>query len=152
MFKPIGSLFSGGKENGEQSSYGDTSFTEAKVKQSGLLDDLKAIGPDIGKDALTLIEKVTSKGEPYDDRTYLVHKSLYVQSSKGHSFSADGANHSSHGIVTTQFKNEGQAHSDTGWHSLGFPTAPPALLFWGQIPLSDSRRILQRRKALKYCF
>ena len=72
MFKPIGSLFSGGKDNGESSSFGDESFTEAKVKQSGLLDDLKAIGPNIGKDALTLVEKVASTGEPYDDRTYLV--------------------------------------------------------------------------------
>ena len=141
MFKPIGSLFSGGKDNGEASSYGDSSFTEAKVKQSGLLDDLKAIGPDIGKDALTLVEKVASKGEPYDDRTYLVQGSLHLQSSIGHSCSVDGANHSSHSVVTTKFENEGQAHSDTGWHSLGYSAAPPALLFWRQIPVSDSRRL-----------
>lgn len=71
MFKPIGSFFSGKNEK-EESSYGDSSFTEAKVKQSGLLDDLEALGPNIGKDALTLIEKVASTGEPYDDRTFLV--------------------------------------------------------------------------------
>lgn len=55
-----------------ESNYGDDSFTDAKVKESGLWDDLKALGPDVGKDALTLIEKVASKGEPYDDRTFLV--------------------------------------------------------------------------------
>ena len=56
----------------DPSNYGDDSFTEAKVEQSGLLEDLKALGPDIGKDAMTLIEKVMSKGKPYDDKTFLV--------------------------------------------------------------------------------
>ena len=56
----------------DPSNYGDDSFTDAKVEQSGLLEDLKALGPDIGKDAMTLIEKVMSKGQPYDDRTFLV--------------------------------------------------------------------------------
>lgn len=59
-------------DKADTSNYGDDSFTEPKVKQSGLLDDLKALGPDIGKSALTLLEKVMSKGEPYDDRTFLV--------------------------------------------------------------------------------
>lgn len=65
-------LFSNGQGSASPSNYGDDSFTDAKVKESGLLDDLKALGPDIGKDAMTLIEKVMSKGEPYDDRTFLV--------------------------------------------------------------------------------
>lgn len=56
----------------DESSYGDDSFTDAKIKQAGLLDDIKALGPNLGKDALTLLEEVTSKGKPYDDRTFLV--------------------------------------------------------------------------------
>ena len=72
MFEKLKGLFSAGQEQENTSNYGDDSFTEAKVKQSGLMDDLKAIGPNIGQDALTLIEKVASKGEPYDDRTFLV--------------------------------------------------------------------------------
>lgn len=55
-----------------ESNYGDDSFTDAKVKQSGLLDDLKTLGPDIGQSALTLIEQAIGKGKPYDDRTMLV--------------------------------------------------------------------------------
>ncbi|KAL8768874.1 MAG: hypothetical protein Q9194_005595 [Teloschistes cf. exilis] len=68
----FGRLFSNG--NGKEtppSNYGDDSFTDVQVKKAGLLDDLKALGPDIGKDAMTLIEKIMSKGEPYDDRTFL---------------------------------------------------------------------------------
>ena len=72
MFKLFGALMSNGKDKGDESTYGDESFTEAKVKQSGLLDDIKALGPNLGKDALTLFEKVASKGKPYDDRTFLV--------------------------------------------------------------------------------
>lgn len=72
MFK----FFSNGKETEKDSSYGDDSFTEAKLKKSGLLDDVKALGPDIGKDALTLIEKLASTGKPYEDRTYLVGRFL----------------------------------------------------------------------------
>ena len=75
MFGPVGALF-GAKNEKEESSFGDSSFSEAKVKQSGLLDDLKALGPNIGKDALTLIEKVTGTGQPYDDRTFLVQEPL----------------------------------------------------------------------------
>ena len=59
-------------ETENPSNYGDDSFTEEKVEQSGLLEDLKALGPNIGKDAMTLIEKVMNKGEPYDDKTFLV--------------------------------------------------------------------------------
>ena len=56
----------------DPSNYGDDSFTDEKVKQSGILDDLKALGPNIGEDALTLVQKVMSKDQPYDDRTFLV--------------------------------------------------------------------------------
>ena len=56
----------------DPSNYGDDSFTDEKVRQTGILDDLKALGPNIGEDALTLIQKVMSKDQPYDDRTFLV--------------------------------------------------------------------------------
>ena len=72
MFEALSGLFSNGHDKDAPSNYGDESFTDTKVKQSGLLDDLKALGPDIGRDAMTLLEKVMSKGEPYDDRTFLV--------------------------------------------------------------------------------
>ena len=66
------SFFSNGKNKEEESSYGDDSFTESKLKKSGLLDDVKALGPNLGKDALTLIEKLAVTGQPYEDRSYLV--------------------------------------------------------------------------------
>ena len=72
MFKLFGTLGSSESDKEMESNYGDDSFTEAKVKQSGLLDDIKALGPNLGKDALTWLEKVASKGKPYDDRTFLV--------------------------------------------------------------------------------
>ena len=72
MLKLFSGLKPNGKDKEDESNYGDDSFTETKVKQSGLLDDIKALGPNLGKDALTLIEEVTSTGKPYDDRTFLV--------------------------------------------------------------------------------
>ena len=72
MLKLFGVLKPNGKEKDEESNYGDDSFTEAKVKQSSLLDDIKAFGPNLGKGALTLLEEVASTGKPYDDRTFLV--------------------------------------------------------------------------------
>ncbi|KAL8627546.1 hypothetical protein Q9189_006747 [Teloschistes chrysophthalmus] len=78
----FGRLFSNG--NGKEtppSNYGDDSFTEVQVKKAGLLDDLKALGPDIGKDAMTLIEKIMSKGEPYDDRTFLMERIIVLTAS-----------------------------------------------------------------------
>ncbi|KAK3178351.1 hypothetical protein OEA41_000486 [Lepraria neglecta] len=48
------------KDKGDESTYGDESFTEAKVR------------PNLGKDALTLFEKVASKGKSYDGRTFLL--------------------------------------------------------------------------------
>ena len=59
-----------------ESDYGDNSFTETKLKQTELLDDVKALGGNIGKDALTLIEKVASTCQPYNGCTYLVERSL----------------------------------------------------------------------------
>ena len=70
------SFFSHTSDKEDPSNYGDDSFTDTKVKQSGILDDLKAIGPNIGSDALTLVEKVMTSGEPYDDRTFLVGHAL----------------------------------------------------------------------------
>ena len=72
MLKLLGALKSNEMDKEQESSYGDDSFSEAKVKQSGLLDDIKAIGPNLEKAALTLLEEVTSTGKPYDDRTFLV--------------------------------------------------------------------------------
>ena len=72
MFNLFGALGSNGPDKGDESNYGDDSFTEARIKQSGLLDDIKALGPNLGKDALTLLEKAASTGKLYDDRTFLV--------------------------------------------------------------------------------
>lgn len=71
MLKLFGAM-SNGKNKDDESDYGDDTFTEAKVKRSGLLDDIKALGPNLGKDALTLFEKVAGTGKLYDDRTFLV--------------------------------------------------------------------------------
>ena len=56
----------------EFSEYGDESFTDERIQESGLLDDIKALGPDSGQDILALIEEVVSKGKPYDDRSMVV--------------------------------------------------------------------------------
>ena len=74
------SFFAHSLDKEDPSNYGDDSFTDSKVKQSGLLDDLKAIGPNIGSDALTLLEKVMTSGEPYDDRTFLVSGVVMLRS------------------------------------------------------------------------
>lgn len=71
MLKLLGALKS--NTMSKEDEYGDDSFTDVKVKQAGLLDDIKALGPNLGKDALTLLDEVTSKGKPYDDRTFLVN-------------------------------------------------------------------------------
>ena len=56
----------------DSSVYGDDSFTEERIEKSGILDDIKALGPNLGKDALVLIQEVMGKGKPYDDRTMVV--------------------------------------------------------------------------------
>ncbi len=56
----------------EASNYGDESFTDERIHESGLRDDIKALGPDSGQDILALIDEVLSKGKPYDDRTMVV--------------------------------------------------------------------------------
>ena len=45
----------------DASEYGDESFTYEKIHGSGLLDDIKALGPDSGQDIRALIEDVMSK-------------------------------------------------------------------------------------------
>ena len=72
MLNLPGALKSNGMGKEEESSYGDDSFSEEKVKQSGLLDDIKALGPNLGESALTLLDEVKGQGKPYDDRTFLV--------------------------------------------------------------------------------
>lgn len=97
------SFFSNGSGQEEPSNYGDDSFTDAKVKKSGLMEDLKALGPNIGKDAMTLLEKVMSKGEPYDDRTFLVkHRNRALERWFADTLRVvDGKNHSLDGIFAT---------------------------------------------------
>ena len=56
----------------DPSDFGDDSFTEERIEQSGLIDDIKALGPNLGEDALALIQEVMGKGKPYDDRTMVV--------------------------------------------------------------------------------
>lgn len=60
----------------ERSNYGDDSFTEQKIADSGILEDLKALGPDLGEDILALLQEVAAKGKPYDDRTMVVWQNL----------------------------------------------------------------------------
>lgn len=72
LLNRLGALKSNGMGKEQESSYGDDSFSEAKVKQSGLLDDITALGPNLGEAALTLLDEVAGKGKPYDDRTFLV--------------------------------------------------------------------------------
>ena len=87
----------------DPSNYGDESFTDAQVKQSGLLDDLKAIGPNIGSDALTLLEKVMTSGEPYDDRTFLVSRACTYKNRIAKVLSpSDGKNHRAHRVLATE--------------------------------------------------
>ena len=72
MLKLFGGLASNRAKEEDESNYGDDSYTEAKVKQSGLLDNIKRLDSNLGKDVLTLLEKIASKGKPYDDRTFMV--------------------------------------------------------------------------------
>ena len=98
------SFFSHADDKEDPSNYGDDSFTDAKVKQSGLLDDLKAIGPNIGSDALTLLEKVMTSGEPYDDRTFLVSCAFIRRASPAENLiHPDGKDHCSHRVLATEF-------------------------------------------------
>ena len=97
------SFFSHADDKEDPSNYGDESFTDAKAKQSGLLDDLKAIGPNIGSDALTLLEKVMTSGEPYDDRTFLVSRAYTCRNRVAENLSPlDGKNHCAHRVLATE--------------------------------------------------
>ncbi len=58
----------------ELSNYGDDSFTEQRIEESGLLEDLKSLGPDSGPEILALLQEIMSKGKPYDDRTMMVRQ------------------------------------------------------------------------------
>ncbi|KAL9120964.1 MAG: hypothetical protein Q9187_002483, partial [Circinaria calcarea] len=65
----------------DASEYGDASFTEERIEESGLLDDIKALGPNVGADALALIQEVMGKGKPYDDRTMVMEKVMKLTAS-----------------------------------------------------------------------
>ena len=98
------SFFSHPNEKEDPSNYGDESFNDTTVKQSGLLDDLKAIGPNIGSDALTLLEKVMTTGEPYDDRTFLVSYTFIRRKRSAESLTPlDGKDHRAHRVLAPEF-------------------------------------------------
>lgn len=54
------------------SEYGDDSLSTQDVKDTGLLADLQAMGPNIGPNLLVMVEKALATGHPIDDKTMLV--------------------------------------------------------------------------------
>lgn len=54
------------------SEYGDDSLADEIIPETGLLDDLKSMGPHLGENAITLLDKVLASGEPVDDKEMLV--------------------------------------------------------------------------------
>lgn len=58
------------------SDFGDDSLSTQDVKDTGLLADLQALGPNLGPNLLVLVEKALAKGHPVDDRTMLVRNPL----------------------------------------------------------------------------
>jgi len=55
-----------------KSDYGDESLNDDTLEETGLLDDLKAMGPNLGENILALVEKAFAEGKPIDDKTMLV--------------------------------------------------------------------------------
>jgi len=70
MFEYISSYFS--TPPPAQSEYGDDSLSTQDLKDTGLLADLQAMGPNLGTNLLVLVEKALAKGHPVDDKTMLV--------------------------------------------------------------------------------
>ena len=62
----------------QPSNYGDDSFTDQRIQETGLIDDIKSLGPGSGQDVLALIQEAMSKGKPYDDKTMVVSSRLPV--------------------------------------------------------------------------
>lgn len=55
-----------------KSEYGDASLDTKTAEDSGLLDDIRSMGPSLGENLLVLVEKALAKGEPIDDKAMLV--------------------------------------------------------------------------------
>jgi len=70
MFELLRSMFA--PATLAKSEYGDDSLDDVAFEGTGLLDDIKAMGPNLRENLFTLIEKALAKGEPIDDRTMLV--------------------------------------------------------------------------------
>lgn len=69
---PLAEFFK--KNNAPQSNYGDDSGATKEAIKSGLLADLKGMGTDLPKDAMTIIEALEAglSGEPIDDKKLMV--------------------------------------------------------------------------------
>ena len=62
------------KNNASQSNYGDDTGATKEAIQTGLLADLKGMGTNLPKDAMTIIEALSAglSGEPIDDKKLMV--------------------------------------------------------------------------------
>jgi hypothetical protein len=58
--------------NAKVSDFGDNSLADEIIPETGLLDDLKSMGPHLADNAVTLIDKLLASGEPVDDKEMLV--------------------------------------------------------------------------------
>lgn len=113
------------------SEYGDASFTEERIEESGLVDDIKALGPNIGADALALIQEVMGKGKPYDDRTMVVCSNrVWLDEAIYSCFGIiDGEGHEIDSFSAAEFQDAEEVvrhhHQDHVEHA---PTPSPVLL------------------------
>ena len=71
MFDQVFSKFWGAAPPAE-SEHGDNSLSTEKLQETGLLEDVQALGPNLGENLLVLVEKALAAGEPVDDKTMLV--------------------------------------------------------------------------------
>ena len=62
------------RDKAPQSNYGDDTGAAKEAIQSGLLADLKGMGTNLPKDAMTAIEALEAglNGEPIDDKKLMV--------------------------------------------------------------------------------
>lgn len=113
------------------SEYGDDSFTEERIQQSGILDDIKALGPNLGADALALMQEVMGKGKPYDDRSMVVcFNRIPVYEGTYSCFGiTDGEGHEIDSLSTAKLQDAEEVvrhhHNDHVEHA---PTPSPVLL------------------------
>ncbi|KAF8540122.1 heme peroxidase, partial [Trichophaea hybrida] len=69
-------------QNSSVSQYGDDSLATKEAIKTGILADLKGIGGDLPKDAMTIIEALEAalKGEPIDDKKLMMEKMIQLVS------------------------------------------------------------------------